>query len=128
MVGGQMRQINSYELARQKTIALQSFNDLCDIHVPNQIGRDSFGQNKKTFTTTANVSCGFNPSNTEKTSRGQLITEDCDAILRLPLEIVFHPKYEVTVSGVRFKVKGITLGKTVKRIKLIRMDADEQTN
>jgi hypothetical protein len=121
-----MRTLNSYQVDRIERVAVQSMSDLCDIHVPT-VAQDTFGQNKKTFITIAGYPCGFNPSNVEKTSRGQLITEDCDAILRLPLPTAFSSKYEVSVSGIRYKVKGITLGKTVKRITLIRMDSSEQT-
>ena len=107
--------------------AESSFNDLCDIHTPT-ITYNSFGEPKKEFATTSDVECGFNPSNAEQTNRGQLITLDCDAILRLALTQSISAKDEITCRGVRYKIDGITIGNTVKRITLKRTDGNEQAN
>jgi hypothetical protein len=121
-----LRTINSYQLDRIENVANQSMSDLCDIHIANLPTSDSFGQSKKAFTTTSNVPCGFNPSNSERTNRGQLITEDCDAIMRLPLTQSLTSKDEVTCRDIRYKVHGITIGNTVKRVTLKRTDGKQQ--
>jgi hypothetical protein len=117
-----MRAISSGELERLVATGEESFNDLCDIHVPS-IVQTELGTQEKSYTTTSNVACGFNvlSGTAEKTYRGQVTTMDADALLRLPLDQDYEAKYEVTVRDVRYKTESIRIGKTVKLIGLKRV-------
>lgn len=119
-----MRKLSTTEISRMRDIALDSFNHICSIHVP-VITQDSYGEQVKTWTDTNNVECGFNPTNAVTTYRGQVVTLDADAILRLPLTQSLDDKSEVTVNTVRYRVEGINIGSTVKLITLKRTVADE---
>jgi hypothetical protein len=121
-----MRAISSGELERLVATGEESFNDLCEIHVPN-IVMTALGTQEKSYTTTSNVACGFNvlsKSDAMQTYRGQLTTMDVDALLRLPLDQDYEQKYEVTVRGLRYNTESIRIGKTVKLIGLKRVDAN----
>jgi hypothetical protein len=118
-----MRAISSGELERLVATGEESFNDLCDIHVPS-IVQTELGTQEKSYTTTSNVACGFNvlsKSDAIQTYRGQVTTFDVDAMLRLPLDQDYEAKYEVTVRDVRYKTESIRIGKTVKLIGLKRV-------
>ena len=121
-----MRAISSGELNRMIDTEEESFNDLCDIHVPT-ITMSALATQEKSYTTTSDVACGFNvlsKGDATQTYRGQLTTMDVDALLRLPLDQDYEQKYEVTVRGLRYKTESIRIGKTVKLIGLKRVDAN----
>jgi hypothetical protein len=112
-------------IARLKSIAESSFTDSCVIYTPT-VTALSLGKQTKTWATSSNVACGFNPSNAMKTYRGEVITFDCDALLRLPLTTAMDTTKEVSCRGQRYRVSGITQGKTVNIIQLKRCDPNEQ--
>ena len=121
-----MRAISSGELERLVATGEESFNDLCDIHVPS-IVLTALATQEKSYTTTSDVACGFSvlsKSDATQTYRGQLTTMDVDALLRLPLDQDYEQKYEVTVRGLRYKTESIRIGKTVKLIGLKRVDTN----
>lgn len=119
-----MRKINNYEVERMTSTTIESFSDTCTVHTPT-ITSNSLGEQSKTWSSTSNVACGFNPSNTYKTIRGEVITLDCDAILRLPLSQSISVEKEITVNSNRYKIQGVTTGKTVKIVPLKRVDTNE---
>jgi hypothetical protein len=120
-----MRAISSGELERLVATGEESFNDLCDIHVPT-IVMTALATQEKSYTTTSDVACGFDvlSGTAEKTFRGQVTTVDADALLRLPLDQAYEQKNEVTVRDQRYKTEFIRIGKTVKVIGLKRTDAN----
>lgn len=119
-----MRQLNTYDTSRMKAVAAETFNDTCSIHTPT-ITTISLGKQSKTWSSVDNVSCGFNPSNATKTYRGEVISFDWDAVMRLPISTSIDSKKEITCRGNRYRVHGITEGITVNIITLKRVDSNE---
>lgn len=118
-----MRKLNSYDASRMAANATESLNDICSIHTPSKT-MSSLGEQITTWATATNISCGFNPSNAYKSIRGEVITLDCDAILRLPLSQNISIEQEITVNSNRYKIQGITTGRTVKIVPLKRVDTN----
>jgi hypothetical protein len=119
-----MRKLSTTEKTRMTSTQVESFNDTCIIHSPT-FTQDSLGERTATWTNSSSISCGFNPSNAVKNYKGEIISLDCDAVLRLSITETISVNHEVTVRSVRYKVNGITQGNSVNIITLKRSDAND---
>lgn len=119
-----MRLLSTLEKARAIQTALETLNDLCSIHTPTTT-QDTFGQQSKTWATTNNVACGFNPNTPKKSYRDGTVTLDCDAILRLALTQSMDIHKEITCRGNRYKIQGVQNGITVYIIPLKRVETND---
>ncbi len=115
----------SSQIEMMKATAQSTFTDTCSIHTSTAGTPNSLGEVTETFSTVNNVACGFNETNTFKNWRGETVTYDADAILRLPLTTSVNSKTEFTVRGKRYKTDGITIGKLTNIIKLKRVNTND---
>ena len=115
----------SSQLAVMKTTAESTFNDTCSIHAITITGV-ALGENTTTEVTTNNIPCGFTETNTYKNWRGEIVTYNADAILRLSLTRSIDTSDEITVRGNRYKVQGINIGRTIKIIPLNRIESSNE--
>ena len=110
-----MRKITTGEQARMVAEAVTSFNDLCDIYhatslIDSLSGEVLVGYDSNPLLSTA---CGFNPSNQSRNERGQIITIDADAVLRVAAGTDIEVKDKVIARTVSFVVDGVTNGRNV---------------
>jgi len=117
-----MRKLQSGEITRMKTTASESLNDTCSVHTPT-FQTNTLGERTVfSWSTSANVECGFTTKLPYKTYRGDIVTLDADGVLRLPLTYSININNEITCRNKRYKVDGITAGLTVWIITLKRVD------
>lgn len=119
-----MRLISAGEQARMVTVALSSFNDLCDIyHMKADSDRiDSLsGELLETYDSSPTMAsaCGFVEASEFKNERGQIITIDADAVLRTAASIKVQDK--VVTHNKSFIVDGVTTGRDVTICKLLEV-------
>ena len=113
-----MRHITTGEQARMVTVAVSSFNDLCDIYrrksdsasIDNLSGEILvlYDSNPSML-----VECGFNPSPQSRNERVQIITIDADAVLRLAAGTDIEVKDKVIARTATYIVDGVTPGRDV---------------
>lgn len=119
-----MRKISTTEKNKMTSTQVESLNDTCVIHTPT-FTQNSLGEQSASWANSSSIDCGFNPSNAVKNYRGEIISLDCDAVLRLPIAQTISANHEVTARGNRYKVNGITQGNSVNIITLKRSDAND---
>lgn len=95
--------------------AVTSFNDLCDIYHATSLIDSLSGEVLVGYdsTTLFNAECGFNPSNQSRNERGQIITIDADAVLRVAAGTDIEVKDKVITRTVSYIVDGVTNGRDV---------------
>lgn len=98
--------------------AVASFNDLCDIyHLKSDSLRiDSLsGELLELYDSSPTLAeaCGFNPSGQSRNERGQIITIDADAILRIAAGTNIKVQDKVIARSVLYYVDGVTPGRDV---------------
>jgi SPP1 family predicted phage head-tail adaptor len=118
-------QLSSHEVADLIATAEDSFNDLCTIHADSGTTRDEYGQETDTFTDTEEVPCGYLPREQFQTERGQAVTLDVDALLRVSLTQPVGARDEITVRGIRYSVDGVVDGRTVRIVSLKSISTEE---
>ena len=111
----------SSQIEMMKRTAQLTFTDICTIHTLTTNTSSSLGEETKTFTDTANVPCGFVETSTTKNFRGEVVSFDCDAIVRLSLTRDIDLSDEITCRNSRYKISGINQGRTVNIVKLKRV-------
>jgi hypothetical protein len=117
-------------LAMIKSAAESSFFDSCSIHTPTTT-LTNLGTQSKSFSTSSNIRCGFNPNDSDKTfqkqsasGNQQFSTFNHDGILRLSLDQAITPQCEITVRGIRYRIDGINTGISCKILKLKKVDSN----
>ena len=118
-----MRSLTTGEKNRMIAEAVTSFNDLCDIY-HFAITTDSLsGEVLEGYDSTPslNTACGFNPSAQQRNERGQIVTIDADAVLRVAQGTSIAVKDKVIARSVTYIVDGITTGRNVTIANLVEI-------
>lgn len=112
-----MRKLTAAEVARMTTTQGESFNDAVTLfHFTS--GQDSLGQVNDSFDSGSLIDCGLLTSKQYRNERGQVVTIDADAVLRVALTQSIHVKDKVISDGVTFIVDGVQIGRNVQIIPL----------
>lgn len=115
-----MPKLTAGEKAQMIVDANDSLNDLCTIHYAVIGQANEYGEELPTYTDQANIECGFSYTPEMTNERGQIVTLDADAVLRLKLTQAIDTKDQVTVRGKRWNVDGVIDGRTVRVVALKR--------
>lgn len=114
-----MRRITTPELARMINSQFESMNDLCDIYRATHYQDSLTGQLMDSFDSgTFNVNCGLAVGNEYRNERGQVITIDADAILRLAASQGISVGDKVIARGKTYAADGVSLGHDIQIVKL----------
>jgi transcription elongation factor len=105
------------------TVAVSSFNDLCDIYrrKSDSASIDSLsGEILVLYDSSPSMSteCGLSVGPQQRNERGQIITIDADAILRVAAGTDIEVKDKVVARTVSYIVDGVTFGRDVTICKL----------
>lgn len=95
--------------------AVTSFNDLCDIYHATSLIDSLSGQVLEGYDSNPLLSteCGFNPSPQSRNERGQIVTIDADAVLRVAAGTDIEVRDKVIARTVSYIVDGVTFGRDV---------------
>ena len=113
-----MSLLSASELAEMIATAEASFNDLCTILSDTGTTTDEYGQTTDTYTTYEEIPCGFLTKEEFQSERGQAVTLDADAILRVSLDQAVTERDVVICRDTRFNVDGVVDGRTVRIVSL----------
>lgn len=116
-----MRKLTAGEVVRMTATQVESFNDSCTLFQHTSTQDSNTGEMIDSFDTGAAMACGFVESNEYKNERGQIITIDADAILRLPSTQTVNVQDKVTTHGKTYFVDGVTPGRNVQIVKLMEI-------
>lgn len=112
-----MRSLTTAEVARMTTTQVESFNDLVTLYA-HTTGQDSLGQAIDSFDSGSLISCGFMTNKEYRNYRGEIVTIDADAILRVLASQVIDVGDKVIGRGVTYFVDGIQPGRNVDIVAL----------
>jgi hypothetical protein len=112
-----MRKLTTAEVARMTTTQGESFNDAVTLY-HFTTGQDSLGQVQDSFDTGNLVTCGLLTAKQYKSERGEVITIDADAILRVALTQTIHVGDKVIGRGTTYLVDGVQVGRNVQIVPL----------
>ena len=110
-----MRSLTTGEKNRMIAEAVTSFNDLCDIY-HFAITTDSLsGEVLEGYDSTPslNTACGFSAGPQQRNERGQIVTIDADAVLRVAQGTNIAVKDKIIARSVTYIVDGIIPGRNV---------------
>jgi hypothetical protein len=123
-----MRNVDGAEVARLKSVQLDSMFDECTIDVCSE-SIDDHGDIIKTYTPSMGKSCGVQMLGGTETIRGQVVLATADAHIRLPLtenvttldRITVTKRNGVSVTPVQYSVKSAVMGTTCLIVDAVRM-------
>jgi hypothetical protein len=118
-----MRHISAGEQARMVAAAVSSFNDLCDVYhwvstVDSLSGEITDGYDSSPSMSTE---CGFSAGPQQRNERGQIVTIDADAVLRVAQGTSIKVKDKVIARSVTYIVDGIIPGRDVTIANLVEI-------
>ena len=117
--------ISSSELADMIAAAEASLNDLCTLLAKTGSTTDEYSQVIDTYTTYEEVPCGFLTKEEFQNERGQIVTLDADALLRVSLDQAVSARDVVICRDMRFDVDGVVDGRTVRIVSLKQTATEE---
>lgn len=114
-----MRKLTAGEVTRMTASQVESFNDLCSVYrqsltTDSDTGEQIVGFDSGTFS----IACGFVEASEYRNERGQIITIDADALLRLPFTQAIAVQDKIVTHGKTYAVDGVTPGRNVQIVKL----------
>lgn len=112
-----MRKLTTAEVARMETTQGESFNDAVTLYTHTS-GQDSLGQLHDSFDTGNLVTCGIMTQKEFRNYRGEVVTIDADAVLRVAMSQSIHVGDKVIKSGVTYFVDGVQPGRHVQIVPL----------
>ena len=118
-----MRKLTTGEKNRMIAEAVTSFNDLCDIY-HFVLSTDSLsGEVLEGYDSTPSLdtACGFSAGPQQRNERGQIVTIDADAVLRVAQGTSIAVKDKVVARSVSYIVDGITPGRNVTIANLVEI-------
>ncbi len=108
-----MRSLTTAEVARMTTTQGESMNDQVTLYHFTS-GQDSLGQLMDSFDSGSLVTCGLSTNKEYRNERGQLVTIEADALLRVAMSQSIHIKDKVISDGVTYSVDGVQIGCNVQ--------------
>lgn len=119
-----MRKLTTGEKDRMIAEAVTSFNDLCDIYHWVSLIDSLSGQVLESgydSTPSLNTACGFSAGPQQRNERGQIVTIDADAVLRVAQGTSITVKDKVIARSTTYIVDGITPGRNVTIANLVEI-------
>lgn len=108
-----MRDINTEELDRMTDTQIESFNDQVTLF-SHTSGQDSLGQLIDSFDSGSLIYGGLSTEKQSRNERGQIVTIDSDAVLRVAASQSIAVGDKVIGRNVTFSVDGVQIGRNVK--------------
>lgn len=112
-----MRKLTTPEVARMTTTQGESFNDQVTLYGYTQ-SQDSLGQFTDNYDSGSLIDCGLLTQAQYLNERGQVVTIDADAILRVATTQTVNLKDKVIGRGVTYYVDGVQPGRHVHIVAL----------
>ena len=112
-----MRKLTTAKIARMVAVQEASFNDAVTLYAHTS-GQDSLGQLHDSFDSGNLVTCGILTQKEYRSYRGEVVTIDADAVLRVAMSQSIHVGDKVIKSGVTYFVDGVQPGRHVQIIPL----------
>lgn len=112
-----MRKLTPAEVARMTGSQVESFNDQVTLYHYTS-GQDSLGEVNDSFDSGSLIDCGLLTSKQYRNERGQVITIDADAILRVAMSQDIHIGDKVIGRGTTYFVDGVQVGRNVQIVPL----------
>ena len=112
-----MRKLTTAEVARMTTTQGESMNDAVTLYHFTS-GQDSLGQLHDSFDTGNLVTCGLMTQKEYRNYRGEIVTIDADAVLRVAMSQSVHVGDKVISGGKTFIVDGVQVGRHVQIVPL----------
>jgi hypothetical protein len=112
-----MRSLSTAEVARMTTTQGESFNDQVTLYGYPQ-GQDSLGQLMDSYDSGSLIDCGFLTQAQMLNERGQVVTIDADAVMRVAAGQIVDLKDKVIGRGVTYYVDGVQPGRHVHIVAL----------
>lgn len=94
-----MRSLTTAEVVRMTVTQGESFNDQVTLFT-RASGQDSLGQAIDSFDSGALVTCGLMTQKEYRNYRGEIVTIDADAVLRVAMSQAVQVGYKVISDGV----------------------------
>lgn len=120
-----MTKLSTSEREEIIVAAEASFNDVCTLLAAGDRTQNSFGEVRDELAEPIEIDCGFSPKPEYRNERGQVVTLDCDAILRVSLTQAVAVMDVVLCRGKRFTVDGVVEGRTARIVALKAMETSE---
>ncbi len=108
-----MRKLSSGEVDRMTDTQEESFNDQVTLF-SNTSGQDSLGQVIDSFDSGNLIYAGLSTEKQQRNERGQIVTIDSDAVLRVAASQAIAVGDKVIGRNVTFYVDGVQVGRNVK--------------
>lgn len=112
-----MRSLTAEEVARMVTTQGESFNDQVTLYAATQ-GQDSLGQLIDSFDSGSLIDCGLLTQKEFRNERGQIVTIDADAVLRVAAGQSVSVGDKVIGNGITYGVDGVQPGRHVQIVAL----------
>lgn len=112
-----MRKLTSAEVARMVTTQGESFNDQVTLYI-HSTGQDSLGELIDSFDTGNIILSGLSTEKENRNERGEIVTIDADAVLRVAAGQSVSIKDKVVGRGVTYYVDGVQEGRHVQIVYL----------
>ncbi len=108
-----MRELSSGELDRMTDTQEESFNDQVTRYAKTS-GQDSLGQSIDSFDSGNLIYAGLSTEKQYRNERGEIVTIDSDAVLRVAASQSIAVGDKVIGRNVTFYVDGVQIGRNVK--------------
>jgi len=108
-----MRKLTTGETARMTGTQEESFNDQVTRYAKTS-GADSLGQLLDSFDTGNLIYAGLSTEKQYRNERGQIVTIDSDAVLRVAASQTIAVGDKIIGRNVTFYVDGVQIGRNVK--------------
>jgi hypothetical protein len=115
-----MRKLTTAEVTRMTGTQLESFNDQVTLY-EHTSGQDSLGEMTDSFDSGDVIDCGLLTAKQYRNERGQVITIDADAVLRVAMGQIINVGDKVVGRGVTYLVDGVQPGRNVKIVPLMEI-------
>jgi len=112
-----MRKLTTPEVARMTGTHGESMNDAVTLYA-HTAGQDSLGQVNDSFDSGNLVTCGLTTQKEYRNYRGEVVTIDADAVLRLAMSQAIHIGDKVAHGGKSYLADGVQIGRNVQIIPL----------
>jgi len=112
-----MRKLTTAEVARMTTTQGESFNDAVTLY-HYTVGQDSLGQLNDSFDSGSLIDVGLLTQKEYRNWRGEVVTIDADAVLRVAMSQTIHIGDKIISDGVTYIVDGVQIGRNVQIIPL----------
>jgi len=123
-----MRALATAEKDRMTEAVEESFNDTCSLQARASTSQDSFGDVLITYASALNVPCSFSTKPEYRNERGEIVTLDCDAVMRVSRGEIVAIFDKATFEGKTYEIDGVIVLRTAKLVSLKATAITEDDN